>query len=229
MIKRLFISSLPFVFCNFSQADSLSIDKIYHPYVNALEKEAEWRMRSADGQQQHKFALGNTVSNKLYLEAYLNAEERPASNKLRLLSYELEAMYQLTEQGEYSADWAVMMEVEKLHEYDAWEASTGIITEKQWHRWVGTANLWLTYEWGDNRNDEFETSLGLQARYRYSRFFEPAVELYSGQNTRAMGPVIMGDIPFAGRKNLHWESGVIFGLDDKTPDTTIRLLAEFEY
>jgi len=64
---------------------------------------------------------------------------------------------------------------------------------------------------------------------RFSRHFEPAIEFYSAQNTRGIGPVIMGDIKFNGRKKLHWEAGAIVGLDSNTPDKTWRFLTEFEF
>lgn len=208
-------------------ADRLAIDKIYHPYVNAMERELEWRMTSADGKQTHRLAVGKALSDRLFVEGYLTADEQ--NHSFRLSNYELETRWQLTEQGEYSADWGVVAEVEKAHEQDAWEVASAVLAEKEWRRWVGTANLWFIYEWGDNRNDEFETALSMQARYRYSRHFEPAIELYSGQNTRALGPAIMGDVRFGAGKKLHWETGLIFGLDDKTPDTTLRLLTEFEF
>jgi hypothetical protein len=39
----------------------------------------------------------------------------------------------------------------------------------------------------------------------------------------------MGDIRFAAGKKLHWETGVLLGLSKKTPDATLRLLAEYEF
>ena len=101
--------------------------------------------------------------------------------------------------------------------------------EKEWGRWVGTANMKAIYEWGDTIDNELESALALQFRYRYSRYFEPALEFYSGENTRALDPAIMGDIKLSGRKKLHWEAATILGLDNETPDITIRLLAEFEF
>jgi hypothetical protein len=143
--------------------------------------------------------------------------------------YELEAQRQLTEQGEYWADWGVVFELEKEDDLDAWEFSTGLLAEKEWGRWSGTANLFLLHEWGEDIADETETRLGLQARYRYSPAFEPAVELYSGQDTRGIGPAVMGQVRLGGRRQLRWEAGAIFGVDSQSPDTTLRFLLEFEF
>ena len=101
--------------------------------------------------------------------------------------------------------------------------------EKQWGNWVGAANLSLVYEWGSEVDNELETAAALQAKYRLSRHFEPAIELYAGQDSHAIGPVALGDLRLGPGKKLHWETGVLFGVDDKTPDTTLRFLTEFEF
>jgi len=206
-------------------ADSVAIDKVYHPYVQPLEREIEYRMISADGKQKHRFGVGKSLSDRLFVEAYLIA----SNDTKELDAFELEAKWQLTEQGEYSSDWGVIVELEKDRHDSNWELATGLITVKEWGRWVGTANLLAIYEWGETIDNELESSLALQARYRYSRYFEPAIEFYSAQNTRGLGPVIMGDVKLSGRKKLHWEIGAIVGLDSKTPDNTWRFLTEFEF
>jgi len=220
---------ISFVFLLFSitsvHADSVAIDKVYHPYVQPLELEVEYRMISADGEQKHRFGVGKSLSDRLFIEAYLISSNKGDG----VDTFEFEAKWQLTEQGEYSYDWGVIAELEKDRHDNNWEFATGLITVKEWERWVGTANLLAIYEWGDSIQNELESSLSLQARYRYSRHFEPAIEFYSAQDTRGLGPVVMGDIKLSGRKKLHWEAGAIIGLDSNTPDNTWRFLTEFEF
>ena len=209
-------------------ASESAIDKVYHPYVQPLEREVEWRMISADSEQLHRFGIGQSFSDRLFLEGYLIATDEKDGN-FSLTAYEIEAKYQLTEQGEYAVDWGVIMEIEKVKDEDSWELAAGLLMEKEWGRWVGTANFWGIYEWKEDESDEIESVLALQARYRYSRFLEPALEFYSGDKTRGLGPVLMGDIRFGAGKKLHWEAGAIIGLDSKTADNTWRLLTEFEF
>ena len=208
-------------------ADNLAIDKVYHPYVQAMEKEVEWRLVAADGDHLQRLGIGRALTDRIFVEGYLIAAEE--GDTFRLQGYELETRLQLTEQGEYAIDWGLLLELEKAHEEDEYELATAFLMEKQWGRWVGAANLWLEYEWGDAVKDEFETATALQARYRLSPEFEPAVEFYGGENPRALGPVAMGDIRFAAGKKLHWETGVLLGLSKKTPDATLRVLAEYEF
>ena len=225
-IIRLFLATI--ILPSLALADGSAIDKVYHPYVQPLEREVEWRMISADSEQLHRFGIGQSFSDRLFIEGYLIAIDDEGGN-FSLDAYELEAKWQLTEQGEYAVDWGVIVELEKEHNEDSWEVSGGILMEKEWGRWVGTANFWGVYEWGDDKDDELESILAVQTRYRYSRFLEPALEFYSGESTRGLGPVLMGDVRIGSGKKLHWEAGVIIGLDSKTPDNTWRLLTEFEF
>jgi len=41
--------------------------------------------------------------------------------------------------------------------------------------------------------------------------------------------VIMGELRWGMRQKLKWESAAIFGLDEKSPDLTLRLLFEYEF
>ncbi|MGK0441723.1 MAG: hypothetical protein ACJA0N_001524 [Pseudohongiellaceae bacterium] len=65
--------------------------------------------------------------------------------------------------------------------------------------------------------------------YSYSPRFEPALEFYAGQDTRGLGPVIMGIDKVAGNTAVKWELGTIFGLDSNTADLTLRAVLEYEF
>ncbi|HKJ18269.1 MAG TPA: hypothetical protein VJ984_13025 [Xanthomonadales bacterium] len=218
-----------------AQADGVVIDKIYHPYVQPLERELEWRAiwqnqqpGRPDDLQLYQLAYGQAIGDRWFAEVYLIGENS-SEGSFEVEAYEFELQRQLTEQGEFWADWGLLLELEKERDLDAWEFSTGLLVEKEWGRWSGTANLFLAYEWGDEIADETETKLNLQFRYRHSRSLEPALEFYSGEDTTGIGPAIMGRVPLGGRKQLGWEAGAIFGIDSDSPDTTLRFLLEFEF
>lgn len=219
----------------FSYADGSVVDKVYHPYVDALESEIEYRSIFQDKQEGldnpeeiHRLSLGHSFGERIFGEIYLIGEES-RSGGFDLEAYELELKWQLTEQGEYSADWALLFEFEKEIHHDIRELSAGLIVEKEFGRWSGTANFFLIEEWGDDINNEFESAASLQARYRYSREFEPAIEFYTGQDTTGLGPALLGNINMGSRKSLNWEAGIIFGISDSSPDQTFRLLLEYEF
>jgi hypothetical protein len=221
-------------------ADGSFIDKVYHPYVQPHEKEIEWRWnykndsgkseeaKLRDGAQQHRIAYGQSLNDRWFVEAYL-VGERNSNQDFKLTSVELEAIWQITEQGEYDQDWGMLFELEHEREYDISEVSSALLIEQEWGRWVGTANLYLIYEWGNKIDNEFETAMALQGRYRYSRAIEPAIEFYSSDTSEGIGPVLLGSIKLSGRKQIRWETGIIFGLDNQTADQTLKMLVEFEF
>ncbi len=221
-------------------ADGSFIDKVYHPYVQPHEREIEWRWnmkndsgnshkeRLMDNARQHRLAYGQSINDRWFAEMYLVGDKN-REQEFKLTAIELEALWQITEQGEYDEDWGMLFELEHERKYDISEVSTALLIEKEWHRWVGTANLYLIYEWGSKINNEFETAMALQAKYRYSRYVEPAIEFYSSDTSEGVGPVLLGDIKLGGRKKIHWESGIIFGLDNDTADQTLKMLIEFEF
>lgn len=217
-------------------ADGSMIDKIYHPYVDQLEWELEWRTsqeykapeHQQKRRQKQRLGLGKSVAEFVFVEAYLIAEGS-ADESLNIQAYEVEALWQLTEQGEYDWDYGLLFEIEKARASNAWEYATTLLLERELGRFSTTANLSLIYEWGEDTNDEWETALSLQARYRYSPRFEPALEWYMGEDTSAAGPVIMGREVLAVKQALRWELGSIFGLNNDTADYTLRAAIEYEF
>ena len=218
-----------------AHADGFVIDKIYHPYVNPLEREVELRAlvvqdedEAIDGSQVYRVALARAFGDRLRGEFYLIGSNTPASN-LALTAYELELKWQLTEQGEYFADWGLLFELEAEREEDIQEFRSSVLMEKELGQWVGTLNLSAVYEWGDDIRNEWESQLAAQLRYRYSVKVEPAVEFYSGQDVIGLGPVALGQVRFGKGRKLRWELGVILGVDSKSPDQVWRAMLEYEF
>lgn len=224
-----------FIKIDIAHADGNVIDKVYHPYVDAMEKELEFRslfqnlpVTNLLPEQVHQLSLGSAWGNSFFGEAKL-VGSKTQQKGFELSAFEFELKWQLTEQGEYSADWGVVFEIEHGVERDLDELSVGLLIEKEFGRWSTTANLFAIQEWGDSIEGEFETVFGLQARYRHARLFEPALEFYLGQNTVGIGPVLIGSANVGTRKSLSWEVGVIAGLSNKSPNSTYRVLLEYEF
>jgi hypothetical protein len=138
-------------------------------------------------------------------------------------------LWQMSEQGEFAVDYGLLFEIEKENSLDVWEVSSALLLEKELGRYSATANVVLAYEWGDKIDDEFETALALQGRYRYSPRFEPAMEFFLGEDTSALGPAIMGMERLGLARAVRWELGVVFALNDDTPDYTFRAVLEYEF
>lgn len=210
------------------------IDKVYHPYVEPYVTELELRsaysidsQKSIDGKESHRLAVGYGVTERFSVELYLIGEKLPEGG-LALEAYELESLLQLSEQGELWADWGLLFELEKARDQDRWESAVGLLWEKEWGRWSSAANVIAAYEYGSDVDNEVEGQFAAQWRYRYSPGFEPAIELYTDENVKGIGPVIMG-VQRIGFHKLSWELGLILALDNSTPDQTLRGLLEYEF
>lgn len=211
------------------------VDKVYAPYVLPLERELEVRIiyqddgnEASDGLMRIRTGLGRSLSENLFLEAYLITKKAPQGST-SLEGYELEARLQLTEQGEFWADWGLLFEVERERSESITELGNTLLVAREWGRWMGTLNLGLEYEFGSDIENEFETSAAIQWRYRFREYLEPAIELYVDEITSALGPVATGLIRTGSQKKLRWETGVLFPLNNRTPDTTFRFLIEYEF
>ena len=209
------------------------LNSVYHPYVIPLEQEVEYRAlfqdteSATDIQQFQLLGYGQSISENLFLEFYIISQNTEGQSP-EISAYEVEALIQLTEQGEFWADWGLVFEIEKVDSLSIWETSSGIIIEKEWGRWSTTANLFVIYEFGDDYEDEFHTAGAFQLRYRYSRLIEPSLELYSSEYGASIGPGLGGQLRF-GLQKLNWEVGLQFALDSDAPDTYWRFQIEFEF
>ena len=214
-------------------ADS-EIGRVYHPYVEPLEREIEWRANIIDDpdseqlkDQKYWLAGGYSINERWFAEAYLIAA-RDNGESLKVDGVELEAKLQLTEQGEFWADWGMLFEVERETSENIWEVAVTGLMEKEFGPTSLAANLSAIYEFGGGIDNEFETAAAMQWRWRYTEIFEPALEYYVGDDLAAVGPVGTGLLRF-GQQKLKWELGVLFGVDSITPDKTYRVLFEYEF
>ncbi len=214
-------------------ADS-QVGRVYHPYVTPLEREVELRANLTDdsGASKHKdqkywLAYGFSPLDRWFVEAYVIAQ-KDNGESLKASGFEMEGLWQLTEQGEYWADWGALFEVERDTSDNITELAVAGLMETEFGPTSLTANMYLIYEYGGGISNEFETSAALQWRWRFREILEPAIEYYKGDELNAIGPVALG-MARIGRQKLNWELGPIFGIDNKTPDLTWRMMLEYEF
>ncbi|MFV8781140.1 hypothetical protein ACNKU7_01845 [Microbulbifer sp. SA54] len=214
----------------FSAPSFAGIDKVYGPQVELGELELEMRgihgLESSDAHEV-KFAVGYGVTQNWFVEGYLIGEKE--DGKFEIEEVEIENKFQLSEAGEYWADFGALVEIEKELEYDLWEFKAGPIIQKRFGKLVATANIFLEKQFGDDRTeDELEALGSMQVKYRMGPSLEPAVEYYVDEYTQAIGPALLGNTRF-GDSKMKWELGVMFGLNDTTEDATLRWQTEFEF
>ena len=209
------------------------MNRVYHPYVEQQERELEyglvWRDLGGDPLLLQRVGVGYAWSERLFTEVYvLNESVTHAGERIR--GYEVELKWQLTEQGEYWADWGLLIEAGTAKDINRHEFAVGLLWEKELSgRWVAAANLLLEYEFGSDIDNEIESAVRTQIRYRKSSAFEPAVEIYLDDQDWAAGPALIGTQPLGAGKQIRWELGMLFGLDNETPASSLRAGIEYEF
>ena len=232
MNKYVISSALLFAALGTTQVQA-EMNRVYHPYVEQNERELEYGfvLRDLGGDEVllNRAGMGYAWNDKLFTEVYLLTESLTHEGE-QIRGYEAEVKWQITEQGEYWADWGLLVEAGTAKDISSHEFSAGILWEKELaSRWVATANVIAEYEFGSDIEAEFESALRAQLRHRYSASFEPAIELYLDDQDWAVGPAFMGTIKLSGRQQLRWELGFLFGLDKDTPENNLRGLIEYEF
>lgn len=209
------------------------IDRVYHPYVEQQERELEYgitrRDLGDDGIWLQRIGVGYAWTDNFFSEVYVLSESLTHDDD-KIRQYEVELKWQLTEQGEYWADWGLLMEAASATNIGRHEFAAGIIAEKELTgRLILTVNGILEYEFGSEQDNEWESAFRAQLRYRNTPGFEPAVEIYLDDQDWAAGPAWMGIYPLSAGRQIQWELGVVFGLNSQTPDTSLRAGLELEF
>jgi hypothetical protein len=216
------------VLCLLAPAAWADTPGVYHPYVNAYEREVEVAFARRDGRTLQSLSLGYAWNERVSTELYLLREFATHSGP-RAQGHELEVTVQLTEPGEFASDWGLLFEAADANGLDHHELAAGVLWERALPgRWVAAANVLVEYEFGDDVDAEFEAALRAQLRYRAGPALEPAIELYLDDLDHAIGPSLQGTWRLAPRRQLRWQAGVFLGLDATTPDS-VRAALELEF
>jgi hypothetical protein len=173
--------------------------------------------------------VGYAWTDRIFTEVYLLTESITHEGET-IRGYEVELKWQITEQGEYWADWGLLLEAGTARDTNRHEVAAGLLWEKELgSRWVAAANAIVEYEYGSDIEAEIESALRTQFRYRYSVGFEPAFEIYLDDQDWAAGPAFIGAQTLGVGKQLRWELGFLLGLDADTPESNVRFNLEYEF
>jgi hypothetical protein len=216
-------------------ADGRVVDKVYHPYVQPLEREFEYRYvyqrqpnHPNDNDIAQQVGYGFTLTDTTAMALYLIGERTP-DEKYQLTGYEAEVRWMLTEQGQLSWDYGMLFELERADEERNYEFTTGLLMEKEFPVTSLAINALLVHEWGETVDTEWEAEFRLQYRYRYLPWLQPSLEVYSGEDYNGMGPGFMGVHKFTPMRQLKWEAAWVFPLDSETINNTARFALRYEF
>lgn len=217
---------------------------VYSPLVEQGEKAIELRGHYAfdgdpalDGGQAYKLEFEWSPLSRWLTELVVKYEGDPGTS-LDATEIASESVFQLTEQGQYWADFGVLAEFAySLERGGANSIELALLGQKDFARNEVRANL--VFEQPLGNGSDLELSYAWQYRYRLGEHFEPGVEMYGSAGTwgnmgsfngngQQLGPAAFGRIRTA-RGALKYEAGLLFGLTRVAPDATLRFLLEYEF
>jgi len=222
--------------------DSGAVKKVYSPTNEYRELELEARGNynfddddKPSGLTTQKYAVGYGFTQRLFLELY-GEVEKEASGEFEVEALELEARYQLFEQGHYWLDAGLYgsyeYRLERGQGPDKIEAK--LLLEKPMLRFTHRANVIFESEVGTNASNDIETGLAWSSRYRMRQSFEPGFELHStfgaiddfspvDTQTHLIGPVVYGKLG-----SFKYDIGYLFGATDVSPRGMLKWILEYE-
>ncbi len=217
---------------------------VYSPLVEAGEKAVELRGHydfdgndALDGGQAYKAEVEWAPYSRWLTELLVEYEGEPGES-LDATEIAWENVFQLTEQGQYWLDFGLLAEYAYSLEDDGADAiELGLLGQKDFGR--SEARINLLFEQELESDADLEMEYRWQYRYRLEERFEPGVEMYGSlgewgdmgsfnDHEQQLGPAMFGKLRTAAGA-VKYELGLLFGLTDETPDTTVRFLLEYEF
>lgn len=217
---------------------------VYSPLVEQGEVAIELRGHydidsdaARDGAQQYKAEFEWSPVARWRTELLAEFEREPGGG-LETTEIASENVFQLTEQGQYWADFGLLAEYAHSLEdggHDVLELA--LLAQKDVGRHEARVNL--TFEREFTGGADTEMAYAWQYRYRLGERFEPGLEMYGelgdwghmgsfADHEQQIGPACFGKLRTA-TGAFKYEAAVLFGLNDASPDATVRLLLEYEF
>jgi hypothetical protein len=223
--------------------------KVYSPLIETGVLEFEYRgARSFDSDpakndaEAQKFSVGYGVTPWWFFEAY-GAWAKDPGGTTHFDGTEWESVFQLTEPGEFWANFGLLAEYERVQNRrtDSDEINIGPLIEHDFGPVTTDLNLMFTRQIGPNIS---ERGIGfdyrLQARWRLMPQFQPGIEAYGDlgpigalnpirEQQHLLGPVIQGRFTLGSLAgNLQYNVGYLFGLTRESPGGALKFILEYE-
>ncbi len=218
-------------------------DHVYSPYVEQGELEVEWKNnydfdhnKDKSGASSQKFALGYGVNNFWATEIYAIVEkDGETGSSYNLNGVEFENIFQLTERGQYWADFGLYTAyTHSLKSGTPNEAELKLLVAKDTGMLTHYANIQLARENGDEASNSTEVGFKWSTRYRLDEKFMPGFEIHSNfgslnhfnydDQKHQVGPMFYGRL----FNNFRYEIGYLIGTSKEAPDGQLKSLIEYE-
>lgn len=154
---------------------------------------------------------------------------------------EWENRFQLTEPGEYFADFGLLVEIERPRDHaEGYELRIGPLMQKDFGPVQANFNVLVERHYRATEPERTELGYEWQLRYRYRPAFDFGAQGFGGvgpwndwssarEQQHIAGPAIFGKFGLGGRHVLKYDAAVLFRLSDAAPATTVRGQLEYEF
>jgi len=185
---------------------------------------------------ENSIGVGYGLSSRWFSELELEFEKESHDN-YKAMAFTLESRWLFAEPGQNLIDSGIVLELEKsLQSGYADKVEAILMLQKNYDKFVHTANLILEQAIGENSHDEgVEGGIQWSSKYRLDAKYQPGIEYYAdfgelkesepfSQQKHLVGPVLSGKI-----SNVKYSVGVLAGISDAAPDAALKWNFELEF
>ena len=212
---------------------------VYSPYVTAGQSELELRGHqqydgdpALDGERSYLFSAAHAFTSWWHPEIYVATYEREPGGPNRLQGYEFENIFQLTDQGQYWADFGFIAS----YVYNKQPGVPGVVEfgpliEKKSGRVDQRLNFIWEKQFGSGAEGQYHLRGTYAASYSFSQAFAPGFEAYDrpADDSRQLGPALTGEVDMESGNEFEYSLAWLLGLNRGAPDRVLALRLEFEF
>ncbi|TMH36448.1 MAG: hypothetical protein E6H66_04935 [Betaproteobacteria bacterium] len=217
--------------------------KVHLPTVVQGETEFEllggyqwWRNNEDNRLRQFIGEVGYGVTSWWKTELGAGTTRLP-NESYKLDEIEWENIFALTEPGQYWLDLGLFVELAHDHPDGRNAIAIGPMFQKEIESMQANLNVFFERELGAGADPGAAVNYEWQLKWRGDRRFEPGVQGFGtlgttnnfGHETASrIGPALFGQVSTGLRSKFKYDAAVMFGLNNNTPNTTLRFQIEYE-
>ncbi|MDE1895109.1 MAG: hypothetical protein KGM46_12235 [Pseudomonadota bacterium] len=212
---------------------------VYSPHVVATQTEVELRgfgvsdgRSDLGGERAAELSVAHAFTGWWKPELYLAEYAREPGAGGKLVGYEFENTFQLSEPGRYWADFGLLASYGHPRDGGPGELEFGPLIEKSVGRFDHRVNLIWEKQVGAGAASRAEFRYSYAGTYAVSSAFRPGIEAYGRPADHAYqaGPIVAGEwhVPHS-RGNLEYRLGLLLGLNAAAPRRTCVAQLEYEF
>jgi high-affinity iron transporter len=196
--------------------------------------------KDLSNEQGWELAVGYAFTPWWFSEVEAEWEQEGDHNTTYYGGFALVNIFRFTEQGEYWADFGLFTELEFPDEAeDANKIEIGPMIQKEIGRTVSNLNIIFVRDYGKHAEHDTEFEYEYQTKWLGNKKLEFGLQAFGefgevedthsfGDQEHKIGPALFGEIAAGGHHKIKYNSALLIGLTDNTPDETLRFTVEYE-